>query len=107
MQAVHNSRMLEFRAPFGAVKTGGNVSLSIITYASDASGTAPAVTLRLWENGAERLIERQSVQNAAGLGIRHVFTAKMPESAGLVWYYFIIDTHEGRSYYGGKSGVGY
>lgn len=107
MQAVHNSRMLEFRAPFGAVKTGGNVSLSIITYASDASGAAPAVALRLWENGAERLIERQSVQNAAGLGIRHVFTAKMPESAGLVWYYFIIDTHEGRSYYGGKSGVGY
>ena len=42
MQAVHNSRMLEFRAPFGAVKTGGNVSLSIITYASDASGAAPA-----------------------------------------------------------------
>ncbi len=93
IQAKHDSFDLTYRAPFGAVAAGTPVRLAIELPAQEASAR-----LRLWRDG-ERIIDGAR----AGDMVEFCFT---PERSGLIWYYFIIDTPEGRLYYGGAHGRG-
>lgn len=46
MRLIHNSRLPQFRTPFGAVTTGTSVSLSVIL--EDADPNQATLTLRTW-----------------------------------------------------------
>ena len=83
MELYHNSRKQEYRSPYGAVAVGTTVTISL-----DAP-EAERVYLRLW-TGSETLIPM--TKGEAGR-----FTAEwiVPETPGLVWYYFRVDTANG------------
>ena len=88
MELYHNSRKQEYRSPYGAVAVGTTVTISL-----DAP-EAERVYLRLW-TGSETLIPM--TKGEAGR-----FTAEwiVPETPGLVWYYFRVDTANGTVFYG-------
>ena len=88
MELYHNSRKQEYRSPYGAVAVGTTVTISL-----DAP-EAERVYLRLW-TGSETLIPM--TKGEAGR-----FTAKwiVPETPGLLWYYFRVDTAEETVFYG-------
>ena len=46
MRLIHNSRLAQFRTPFGAVTTGTTLSLSVIL--EDADPNQATLTLRTW-----------------------------------------------------------
>ncbi|MBQ9832251.1 MAG: glycoside hydrolase family 13 protein [Clostridia bacterium] len=91
----HNSRMLKYRNPFGAVKTGEFVTLRITV-----PNESVKALLRLWADGRERIVHGKR----EGETVKFEFIS--PFTAGLVWYYFILDTPHGRAYYGSPSGSG-
>ena len=92
MALYHNSRKQEYRSPYGAVAVGTTVTISL-----DAP-EAERVYLRLW-TGSETLIPM--TKGEAGR-----FTAEwiVPETPGLVWYYFRVDTANGTVFYGADHG---
>lgn len=92
MELYHNSRKQEYRSPYGAVAVGTTVTISL-----DAP-EAERVYLRLW-TGSETLIPM--TKGEAGR-----FTAEwiVPETPGLVWYYFRVDTANGTVFYGADHG---
>lgn len=91
----HNSRMLRCRRPFGAAAAGDTVLLSI-----DVPDPSIRVTLRLWADHAERLVEGRR----EGASVSFSFLC---EKTGLVWYYFLLQAPDGAlKYYGGSGGEG-
>lgn len=90
----HNSRLLRYRSPFGAVRAGDTVSLSI-----DVPDESVHVTLRLWIFGAEQRLEG----SREGAVVRFSFLC---EHTGLVWYYFLLSSEGETRYYGGCGGEG-
>lgn len=101
--ALHNSRMLEFRKPFGAVHANVTVRLSI-RLSGSLLDRCESVKLRLWIDGRERVVEGQRADSDGCADFS--FIAVMPGHTGLVWYYFIIDASDGLIYYGGRTGEG-
>ncbi len=98
MRAFHNSRDKAYREPFGAVISGGAVSLAL-----DVFDTAElSVKCRLWSDGTgERIIPMQRQQMEGYLRFSCTVTPDIPQ---LLWYSFIIE-HDGTvSYYGAKRG---
>ena len=89
MRLIHNSRLTQFRTPFGAVTTGTSVSLSVIL--EDADPNQATLTLRTWVDGiGETLIPMEH----KGDGI---FTGELNcAEPCLVWYSFICNI-EGQS----------
>ena len=92
MEMFHDSRSLDCRAPFGALKTGQSVRLRLYV-----RGDASQVTLRLW-SGEETLVPMES----KGLGVYEA-TVKMPGIPGLVWYDFRLEDLRGRRLYYGNA----
>ena len=92
MELYHNSRKQEYRSPYGAVAVGTTVTIAL-----DAP-EAEQVYLRLW-TGSETLIPMTKGEVGR-------FTAEwtVPETPGLVWYYFRVDTAEGTVFYGADHG---
>lgn len=86
MNIYFNSRDLKYKKPFGAVETGETVSFFI-------QCDANAVTLRLWFDNHETLVDM--VQTDDGFGAKFV----MPETPQPLWYHFIIHTSDGVKYY--------
>ncbi|MBR5614639.1 MAG: glycoside hydrolase family 13 protein [Clostridia bacterium] len=94
MEVYHNSREEKYRFPKGAVPGGAAVRLSVEVKCQ----TQPqAVILRLWD-GEEHLISMEQTSGENGV---FLYSAKvdMPQSAGLVWYYFIVKADGKSSYY--------
>ena len=92
MKAFHDSRNTTYRSPYGAVAPQEEVTLSIDIWESPNA----TVTLRTWIDGqGEGLYEMKPASEqepADGLqegAVRYtaIFT---PDSAGTVWYHFII-----------------
>ena len=82
---IHNSRLSRFRSPFGAVKAGTEVKLSIF------APFVKSVTLRLWEN-SEQLVPMTREDG--------YFTASvLCQKPCLLCYYFILETENGTMYY--------
>ena len=89
----HDSRLLRYRSPFGAVKAGEQVRIL-------AQTNGPGeIILRLWVNEQERLIKGIRTGNTVEFSIP-------TEAPGLIWYYFICDGPGGRRYYGVQEGFG-
>ncbi len=102
MKAEHNSQSQFYRTPFGAAKTGSNVTLSI---AIQDVGIPKAITL-VTNKG------RHNMHYASSVGEYNIYTAEiaMPNEPCKLYYYFELDTNEGFFCYGnnpdGLGGVG-
>ena len=81
MRLIHNSRLPQFRTPFGAVTTGTSVSLSVIL--EDADPNQATLTLRTW---VDEIGETLYPMTHEGDGI---FTAELEcTEPCLIWYSF-------------------
>ncbi len=100
--AVHNSRLLFFRNPQGAVKCAETITLRIRIEGDAAANVR--VRLRLWSDNTEKLIDGQCAGEDGERVFSFVFSA--PSTPQLIWYYFIIDTRSERLWYGGVTGEG-
>ena len=88
MKLRHNSRLPQFRSPFGAVQTGTDVNLSLEVYKEDAAGIECA--LRTWIDGVgEQLYPMQ-----AGSDGMYTVTVSWTDPS-IVWYSFIVRTMDG------------
>ena len=93
MKLYHDSRSLECRAPFGAVRCGDIVRLRMY-----CEGTPRAVNAVIYADDKNTLYPMQP----AGNGIYELrYTA--PEIPGLVWYYFSAVTEDGVTSYLGNA----
>ena len=84
MRLIHNSRLPQFRTPFGAVTTGTTLSLSVIL--EDADPTRATLTLRTW---VDEIGESLYPMTHEGDGI---FTVELEcTEPCLIWYSFICN----------------
>lgn len=99
MRAIHDSRDLEYREPFGAVPVGGTVRVAIDTFEEQPT----EVALRLWSDTlGERLVEMESTPIEGGLRWECELTPEEPE---LCWYRFVLGMEDG-SVHGYGTGEG-
>jgi cyclomaltodextrinase len=104
----HDSHDRFYRVPFGAVPCQEMVALKVKIYAPFEIKRA---ILRLWKDGVgEKRIPMVLLTKKDN---ELIYQAKFrsPAKAGLLWYYFIIETNSDRYYYGrdqgGFGGAGY
>ncbi len=100
MEIEHNSREKFYRRPFGAVPCGTEVRFRI-----SAAGIGIPNAVRLVyipDGGSEIRVNMAYLFNQADDCIYSV-KVKMPEKAGLIWYYFEFETTQGTVYYGNNS----
>lgn len=85
MQLFHNSQDIDYRAPFGAVRTGGSVTLRL-----DVTAEAPpdSVILRVWHNNCETLYSMN--RKSAKAPYIYKTSVVMPNEPCLFWYCFIV-----------------
>ncbi|MDO4567731.1 MAG: glycoside hydrolase family 13 protein [Clostridia bacterium] len=102
--ALHNSRLHEYRSPFGAVRTGDKCVLSLFVSA-ELNSRLHSVKLRLWPDDHEELAEPVSLHERDG-GMLYHFEIAAPDAPCVIWYYFILYTDGHTLYYGGDSGEG-
>ena len=87
MRLIHNSRLPQFRAPFGAVTVGTEVTLSVI--AEDVDPERLTVTLRTWIDGIGEALHHMKHE---GDGVYSVtLPCKEPE---IIWYSFIAQEED-------------
>jgi len=93
MKALHDSRKIEYREPFGAVNCGEKVTLRIGMDKEFAGG----VKLRIWMENQEKVLEM--TRNSES-----IFEVElvMPEKSGIVWYFFIVQS-DGSEFYVGNN----
>ncbi len=100
MVIEHNSREKFYRRPFGAVKCGTEVRFRV---SAAGIGIPNAVRLVYRRDGEdEKRVNMAYLFNQADDCIYSV-KVTMPETAGLVWYYFEFATDRGMVYYGNNS----
>lgn len=101
MKVCHDSHDLYFRHPFGAVPCGTEIRLRLTV---EGAPVPVQCRLLLWEEqeGREVSVPMELVEEEKQGDGRLVFAAgyRAPATPGLVWYYFCLDTGEGRWYYG-------
>lgn len=100
MDIEHNSRELFYRSPFGAVTCGTEICFKLAV-----SGVGIPLAIRLiykQDAGEEIKVDMPFVFTMSTHSIYSVMV-KMPEIAGLVWYYFELETNQGTVYYGNNS----
>ena len=85
MKLYHDSRNPEYRLPLGARKAGETVTLRLRVQDS----TPDKVILRLWWANAEKRYEMTASTRGDGF---FEYALTLPEKAGLLWYYFIVET---------------
>lgn len=93
MKLCHDSRSPEYRSPLGARKAGERVLLRLRVQ----DGAPDRVWLRIWWANAETRFEMAASSCGDGF-FEYVLT--LPEQAGLLWYYFIVETGGCAFYYG-------
>ncbi len=102
LYSCHNSREAVYRSPQGALKTGTEAVLRLRLWGADASHADTA--LRIWLDGREDMIAGEPENIDGRLYHSYRFTA--PNTPQLLWYYFVIDVHGERRFYGGRTGEG-
>ena len=95
MHIFHDSQDTNYRSPFGAMPTGGTVTLRIDV----CGGTPDSVFLRVWQNDTEHLYE-MSADKSGGF---YTCSLSLPDTPCLVWYYFVINTNDARIIYANNS----
>ena len=97
MKLIHNSRLPEFRQPFGAVPVGTSVHL--VMRVEEVDPASVEVTLRIWIDG-----EGETLLPLAHEGAGR-FAVDLPcDAANLVWYSFIVRAGEETAYLGAPWG---
>ena len=98
MRVYHNTRSRQHRDPYGAVKAGTAVSLSLDVYDAPEA----TCTCRLWIDGkGEMLVPMARSQRGGSQRFSCMLTPKEPD---IVWYSFLIRCN-GRKYrYGAQRG---
>lgn len=98
--AYHNSHDSFFRSPFGAVACNQKI---IFRFHTESTLSVKACQLRLWEEGREKLLPMPKVKLADILPrdddlfeVEYV----VPDTPGLVWYYFIFEVGSEIFFYG-------
>ncbi len=100
MDIEHNSRELFYRSPFGAVTCGTNIRFRLSVA---GVGIPNAIRIVYMPDGkAEIRADMPYVFEVSEHSIYEV-TIKMPDAAGLIWYYFEVVTSSGVIYYGNNS----
>ena len=98
---IFDSHSAVFRCPQGAITCGETLRLSVFV---SAALNPARVTLRLWENEAERLLpmekQRFFTHTPYGDFLQEFSLNVSCETIGLLWYQFWVDTSEGRLYCG-------
>ena len=91
MRVHHNSRVLSYRSPFGAVELGTTVTLAI-----DVLDEEPAsCDLRIWVDGEGETILPMTREPLEG-GVR--FSAGLsPDEPAIMWYSFALRMGDGRT----------
>jgi len=98
MGAYHNTRKTEYRQPYGAVKVGETISLSLDVF----DGVETECTCRLWVDGkGETLVPME--RKAIGAGIRFSCAVALAEP-GILWYSFILNSQGTARRYGALAG---
>ncbi len=88
MRLIHNSRLSEYRSPFGALELKDSVTLAL--RAEDAEGAIAAVSLRTW---IDEIGEKVYPMEDDGEGLySRTLTWDEPN---IVWYSFIIELEDG------------
>lgn len=107
MEITHNSHSLDYRSPFGAVKSGETVELKLKLTSNRQVKVAYLVLNR--ENEPEKY---KIMKKLSGEDIEEVYSYKLYTSdfKGLMWYHFEVHTDDGIYYYGnshdGLGGLG-
>ncbi len=97
MYVEHNSRLLFYREPFGALKCGDEVNIKLLV--SDA-GIPNAIRLAcIWDGKDEEIKYNMAYEFSVGKGSLYKVNLKMSDNTGIIWYYFEIETNEGTFYY--------
>ncbi|MEN6566398.1 MAG: bifunctional glycogen debranching protein GlgX/4-alpha-glucanotransferase [Veillonellales bacterium] len=96
-QVVHNSQLLAYRSPFGAVSCREKITFRL-KVPSDAG--VEDVELRTWLDGTgeEKFVMKPVKQNEGDLFYQAVVTA--PASPSVWWYYFLLSKDGKICYYG-------
>ena len=95
MYFYHNSRDVGFRDPYGAVTPG-----TAVTLRADADlPWGSRVYARFWWDSELRILMLPDVSGHLSC------TAMLPEKPGLVWYYFELETPNGKYFYGRAPGT--
>lgn len=100
MKAEHNSRVLLYRNPFGAAEAGSKVN---IKFALSEFGIPKYVRLVCELDGYRRDIDMSYVYDIAGACIYEA-VIDIPESTGLLHYYFDIASSSEHFFYSCKGG---
>jgi len=111
-KAYHNSHDLFYREPFGAVTCGQEITFRLSTFSDEP---VESCVLRLWAADGEITLplhqtsEKRSVTSAGKSslepfeeGMLFEENYKVPDTPGLIWYYFII-REEAKTYYYGNN----
>ena len=93
MNLYHDSRSLDCRAPFGAVKCGETVRLCVYCDAE-----AQTVNALIYENGQDRTLPMQPIDGNA-----YELRYTVPAAPCLIWYHFAATDRNGRTLYLGNA----
>ena len=97
MDIEHNSREKFYRSPFGAVTCGTEIRFRLSV---EGAGIPKAIRLVYQPDGKDEIhVDMPYVFELSGHCIYEV-TVKMPDEAGLIWYYFEVVSSTGVVYYG-------
>ncbi|MDP4109759.1 MAG: alpha-amylase family glycosyl hydrolase, partial [Bacillota bacterium] len=102
MTACHNSHNLAFRSPFGAVRAGETVSLTLEAAVTDGI-TGCDLILRRDGEKEERIPMEGNLEDK----LRFFVKIKTPSEGALLWYYFILTDGGGNTIYYGNNAEGY
>ena len=95
MTLFHDSHSIIYRAPFGAVPCGRTLRLRL-------RGTQIArACLRLWWDDAETVYPMSRISEDM-----YEYQLRLPETPGLLWYYFIAEDECGGKWYLGNAADG-
>ena len=96
MYAYHNSQSPDYRQPFGAVPVGTELRLWL-----DVIDPVPGQKcfVRHWQNGKGILLVPMHC-DAWGGRARFSVTIQVPDEPGLLWYSFVLEGFDGRTFYG-------
>lgn len=100
MNIEHNSREEFYRYPFGAVTCRTEIRFRL---AVSGVGIPSAVRFVYKEDAGEEVRCDMPYMFEVGDYCIYSVNIKMPEKAGLIWYYFELDTEGGMVYYGNNS----
>ncbi|MBQ3426077.1 MAG: glycoside hydrolase family 13 protein [Clostridia bacterium] len=97
MEIEHNSRQEFFRSPMGAVTCGTEIRFRLVV---SGVGIPRSVKLIYKRDGGNEVYVDMPYVFSVISSSTYEKTIKMPDEAGLIWYYFEIATDVGIVYYG-------